>query len=483
MTPGNNHRSHRDHIGMSRSDFSRAVIAGISSAAIAQGDAAEVPGGGTQQGSDLPHAERFQTHFTPRARRVIMLFMLGGPSQHELFDYKPKLNQLDGTPVSDDALSTMKFAQITEKRPNLLGTHTRFRRYGESGAEISELLPQIATIADDISIVRTVQATEIPHHPAEVYFHTGSRQFGRPSIGAWITYGLGNESQTLPRYVVLQSGMRPRTKGSIYASGFLSSEFQGVPLRDGKDPILNLSPPEGYSRSDQQQIIDTVVKLNGHRFLRTGDSESLARSSAYQTAHQLSEAAPEALNLSGESRQTLQQYGAEPDQPSFARNCLMARRLIERGVRFVHLCHGDWDHHSNLKEGLSAMCRQTDQACAALIQDLKQRGLLEDTLVIWGGEFGRTPVGQKSLNAGVGRDHQISAFTMWLAGGGIRTGQTVGETDELGCSPVTRPIPIHDIHATILRQLGLDHRRLTYHYQGRDFRLTDVAGNIIPELI
>ncbi|MCA9012489.1 MAG: DUF1501 domain-containing protein [Planctomycetaceae bacterium] len=422
-------------------------------------------------------------HFPARARRVIFLFMLGGPSQHDLFDYKPQLNQLDGQPIADEFLSRMKFAQITEQRPGILGTHVHFRKHGESGAEISELLPHIAGVADDLAIIKTVQATETPHHPAEVFLHTGSRQFGRPSLGAWINYGLGSESAALPGYVVLQSGMRPRTKGSVYGAGFLSSAFQGIPLRDGADFILNLSPPAGRSLSDQQQIIEAVQQLNRHHFNRTRDPETLARSGAYHLAHELCRSAPQTMNLAEETAETMAMYGADAEQPSFARNCLLARRLVEHGVRFVHLCHGDWDHHSHLREGLATMCRQTDQACAALIKDLKQRGLLEDTLIVWGGEFGRTPVGQKSANASVGRDHQISAFTMWMAGGGVRHGQTVGETDELGCFPVTRPNPIHDVHATILHLLGLDHRRLQYHFQGRDFRLTDVAGNVIPELI
>ncbi len=422
-------------------------------------------------------------HFAARAKRVIMLFMLGGPSQHDLFDYKPRLNELDGQPIGEEALARMKFAQIMERRPGILGTHVRFRRHGESRAEISDLLPYTAGIVDELAITKTVQATEIPHHPAEVYLHTGSRQFGRPSLGAWITYGLGTENRTLPGYIVLQSGMKPRTKGSVYASGFLSSAFQGVPLRESADPILNLTPPQGRSLSDQQQIVDAVRKLNRHRHQQTHDPESLARSSSYELAQQLCEAAPEAMNLAAETPATLDMYGADSAQPSFARSCLLARRLVERGVRFVHLCHGDWDHHSHLREGLATMCGQTDQPCAALVRDLKQRGLLEDTLVIWGGEFGRTPVGQKTPNAGIGRDHQVSAFAMWMAGGGIRNGQTIGETDELGCFPVTRPIPIHDIHATILHLLGMDHQQLTHRFQGRDFRLTDVGGNVVPELV
>ncbi|HND54703.1 MAG TPA: DUF1501 domain-containing protein, partial [Pirellulaceae bacterium] len=305
-------------------------------------------------------------HFRPRAKRVIFLFMLGGPSQHDLFDDKPKLRQLDGQPIGDELLSRMKFAQIMEQRPSLLGSHVKFARHGQSGAEVSELLPHTAQIVDDLAIVKTVKAEEIPHHPAEVYWHTGTRQFGRPSIGAWVQYGLGSESSDLPGYVVLQSGMRPRTKGSIYTAGFLSAAYQGVPLRDGAEPILNLAPPPGRSLDDERRIVDVVRHMNALRSTVTRDPETDARSAAYQLAQRLSETAPEAIDVGRESAATLAKYGVDPRQPSFARNCLLARRLVERGVRFVHLCHGDWDHHSNLRQGLAAMCQQTDQACAAL---------------------------------------------------------------------------------------------------------------------
>ena len=434
---------------------------------------------------EFAQASRFghQPHFAARAKRVIFLFMLGGPSQYELFENKPKLREWDGQPISADLLAKMKFAQITEQRPSLLGTHVKFGRYGESGAEVSELLPHTARIVDELAIIKTMQTDEIPHHPAEVFLHTGTRMFGRPSLGAWINYGLGSESADLPGYLVLQSGMRPRTKGSIYTSGFLSATCQGVPLRDGAEPILNLAPPAGRSAEDQREVIEAIRRLNSLRGALTNDPETVSRNRAYQLAERLSGTAAEAIDVGRESAATLAAYGVQSNQPSFARNCLLARRLIERGVRFVHLCHGDWDHHSHLRQGIASQAFQTDQACAALIHDLKQRGLLDDTLVVWGGEFGRTAVGQKTANADVGRDHQISAFTMWLAGGGIRAGQTVGETDELGCFPVTKSVHVHDLHATMLHLLGLDHKRLTHRFQGRDFRLTDVAGQVVPELI
>ena len=424
-----------------------------------------------------------RTHFPARAKRVIFLFMLGAPSQFELFENKPKLRELDGQPISEDLLAKMKFAQITEQRPSLLGTHVKFGRHGESGAEVSDLLPHTARILDDLAIIKTMQTDEIPHHPAEVFMHTGTRLFGRPSLGAWINYGLGSESADLPGNVVLQSGMRPRTKGSIYTSGFLSAACQGVPLRDGTEPILNLAPPQGRTPGDQRTVIEAVQRLNSIRQQFTNDHETLARNNSYRLAERLGATASEAIDVGRETPATLAAYGVDPAQPSFARNCLLARRLVERGVRFVHVCHGDWDHHSHLREGIASQCQQTDQATAALIADLKKRGLLEDTLVIWGGEFGRTAVGQKTANADVGRDHQISAFTMWLSGGGVRAGQTYGETDELGCFPITPSVHVHDLHATILHLLGLDHKRLTHRFQGRDFRLTDVAGNVIHELI
>ena len=424
-----------------------------------------------------------QPHFPARAKRVIFLFMLGGPSQFETFENKPRLRELDGQPLSEELLASMKFAQITEQRPTLLGSHVKFARYGESGTEVSELLPHTARIVDDLAIVKTMKTDEIPHHPAEVFMHTGTRVFGRPSLGAWINYGLGSESSDLPGYVVMQSGMRPRTKGSIYAAGFLSAAYQGVPLREGPEPVLNLAPPSGRSAADQREVIDAVRQMNSIRHTLTHDPQTLARNNSYRLAERLGETASEAIDVGRETAGTLAAYGVDPAQPSFARNCLLARRLVERGVRFVHLCHGDWDHHSHLKKGIASQCQQTDQATAALITDLKQRGLLEDTLVVWGGEFGRTAVGQRTANADVGRDHQITAFTMWLAGGGIRAGQTLGETDELGCLPITPSVHVHDLHATLLHLLGLDHKRLTHRFQGRDFRLTDVAGNVVKELI
>ncbi len=422
-------------------------------------------------------------HHAPRVKRVIFLYMIGAPSQLELFEDKPKLRELDGQPVSLELAAKMQFAQIMEKQPKFLGSFAKFARHGDSGAIVSNLLPHTAKIVDQLAFLKTLEAQDTPHHPAEVFLHTGTRQFGRPSIGAWINYALGTESPDLPGYLVLQSGMRPRTKGSIYSAGFLSAQYQGVALREGADAILDLQPPPSAAGLDSRQVIGAVESLNSLHQQMTRDPDTLARSHAYRLAERMATAAPEALDVSRESAATLAEYGVDPAKPSYARNCLLARRLVERGVRFVHLCHGDWDHHSNLQAGLADQCRQTDQPTAALVRDLERRGLLEDTLVVWGGEFGRTPVGQVSPTGPVGRDHQISAFTMWMTGGGVKRGVTIGETDELGYLPVTRPIPLHDLQATILHLLGLDHRQLTYRHQGRDFRLTDVGGQLIREVL
>ena len=320
---------------------------------------------------------------------------------------------------------------------------------------------------------------------AELQVNTGSRRFGHPSIGSWVTYGLGSESRNLPAFTVLRSGMRPRSKSANYDNGFLPSQYQGTPLRSSGDPILNLSSPAGISASRQRKSIDAINQLNQLKLQASGDDEVAARIASYEMAFRMQTAAPEVLNLSRETRSTMAMYGIDdPARPSFARNCLLARRLVERGVRFVHLFHGDWDHHTNIAGGLPSLCKQVDQSSAALVTDLAQRGLLEDTLVVWGGELGRTPVAQKAKmpNVSVGRDHQIDAYTMWFAGGGVKPGQTIGGTDELGFLPTADSWHVHDLQATILHALGMDHERLVYRYQGRDFRLTDVYGNVKSEL-
>src|SRR5262245_838547 len=424
-------------------------------------------------------------HFAPRAKSVIFLFMAGGPSQLELFEPKPKLQELDGQVIPQSFVANKRFAFI-KGDAKLQGTKREFKQQGKSGQTISECLPHLATVADDICTLRAVKTDVFNHGPAKFFMNTGSPLFGRPSMGAWITYGIGSLSRDLPGFVVLQSGPRgPRGGGPNWGSGFLPTSYQGVPLRSTGAPILNLASPEGISRDDQRRFIESVNEFNRLRLAETGDSEIATRIAAYEMAFRMQASAPELMDLSGESQQTLDLYGATAGQPSFAMNCLLARRLVERGVRFVQLYHTDWDHHGNkgteLGESLDKICRETDQGAAALVKDLKQRGLLNDTLVVWGGEFGRTPQGEPRDM--VGRDHHIEAFTMWLAGGGTKPGISLGQSDEIGYYGTEDVVHVHDLHATILHLLGLDHLKLTFRFQGRDFRLTDVAGNVVQKML
>ena len=424
-------------------------------------------------------------HFTPRARSVIFLFMAGGPSQLDLFDYKPKLNELDGKVIPESYVANKRFAFL-KKDAKLLGTRRRFARHGQSGQEFSECLPHMASIADDLTIIRTMATDVFNHGPAKVFTNTGFPRFGFPSMGAWITYGIGSPARDLPGFVVLQSGPRgPRGGAPNWGSGFLPTSYQGVPFRGKGDAILNLANPQGIDRPGQRAFVDAVNDLNRIRLRDVGDPEIATRISSYEMAYRMQSSAPELMDLARESKETLEQYGAEPGQASFANNCLLARRLVERGVRFVQLYHTDWDHHGNkgteLGESLDAICRQVDRPAAALVTDLKRRGLLDETLVIWGGEFGRTPQGEPREM--MGRDHHIEAYTAWLAGGGTRPGTTIGKTDELGYYAVEDRVHVHDLQATILHLLGLDHLKLTFRFQGRDFRLTDVGGNVVSKLL
>lgn len=426
-------------------------------------------------------------HHEPKAKSVIFLFMAGGPSQLELFDDKPKLRELNGQVIPESYVKGKRFAFI-KADAKLLGCGRKFNRYGQSGAEISELLPHLATVADDICIVKSMATDVFNHGPAKLFVNTGSPQFmGRPSMGAWVTYGLGSESKNLPGFVVLQSGPRgPRGGAPLWASGFLPTNFQGVPLRSGKEPILNLESPNGINQDRQREFVSTVNDLNAIRQEATSDAEIATRIASYEMAYRMQSSAPELMDLHGETKQTLENYGAEPGKHSFANNCLLARRLVERGVRFVQLYHTDWDHHGNagtdLGKALEDRCRETDRAAAALIADLKQRGLLDQTIVVWGGEFGRTPQGEDREKL-MGRDHHIEAYTMWMAGGGIKTGQTIGATDEIGYYTVADRVHVHDLQATLLHLLGIDHLKLTYKFQGRNFRLTDVHGNVVSKLL
>jgi hypothetical protein len=426
-------------------------------------------------------------HFPAKVKNVIYLFMAGGPSQLELFDYKPRLQELDGQLIPESYLRNRRFAFMSSfTNPRLLGVRRRFARHGRSGAYVSELLPHIAGIVDDIAILPAVATEVFNHGPAKLFMNTGTAQFGRPSMGSWATYGLGSEARDLPGFVVLQSGPRgPRGGAPLWGSGFLPTVYQGVPFRTSGEPILNLTSPPGIDSRRQGQALDVLRDLNAARLDQTGDPEIATRISAYEMAYRMQTSAPELIALDRESARTLRMYGAQPGRITFANNCLLARRLIERGVRFVQLYHTDWDHHggpgADLGQALEQVCREVDQPAAALVKDLKERGLLNDTLVIWGGEFGRTPMGERRET--VGRNHHIEAFTMWLAGGGIKPGVTIGATDELGFSPAEDRIHVHDLQATILHLLGLDHLRLTFRFQGRDFRLTDVGGEVVRKVL
>ncbi|MFP6770693.1 MAG: DUF1501 domain-containing protein [Planctomycetaceae bacterium] len=424
-------------------------------------------------------------HFAAKAKRVIYLFMAGGPSQLELFDYKPKLQEMDGKIIPPSYVENKRFAFL-KKDAKLLGTRRTFQRWGDSGLQFSTLLPHLGSVADDVAVVRSVKTEVFNHGPAKLFMNTGFNRFGRPSMGAWVTYGLGSASRNLPGFVVLHSGPRgPRGGTPLWGSGFLPSRYQGVPFLNSADPILNLSSPRGIDQTGQGQFIDTVNRLNALRLKRVGDPEISTRISTYEMAYRMQSSAPALMDLSGESKHTLERYGVDPAKPSFARNCLLARRLIERGSRFVQLYHTDWDHHgnpgTNLGKPLDDRCREIDRPSAALVWDLKQRGLLDDTLVVWGGEFGRTPQGEPRDT--LGRDHHIETFAMWLAGGGIKGGQMIGETDDLGYYAVQDKVHVHDLQATVLHLLGLDHLQLTYRFQGRDFRLTDVAGKVVRKLL
>ncbi|MEX0610742.1 MAG: DUF1501 domain-containing protein [Pirellulales bacterium] len=424
-----------------------------------------------------------QPPFRPRAKSIIQLFMTGGPSHLDMFDYKPTLERTAGQPLPKSVLKDVTFAQIRDGQPLVMPSLWGFGRHGESGQWVSDLLPHTAKVVDQLTFVRTVMTDEKVHPHAEFVMNTGHRIAGRPSLGAWLVYGLGSEAENLPGYVVINSNGPTRGKNGNYHNGFLPPVYQGVEFRNRGEPILNTLNPAGITSGDQRSVIDAINRLNMMRLELTGDSEIAARISAYELAFQLQSSAPELIDLSDESPATFQLYGCDAQQPSFARDCLLARRMVERGVRFVQVHFGDWDHHTDIALSHPNQCRGIDQACAALIQDLKQRGLLDETLVIWGGEFGRTPVAQPKKSAGgEGRDHHINAFTMWMAGGGLKPG-SIGQTDEFGFNPVEDPISIHDLHATILHLLGLEHTRLTYRYQGRDFRLTDVYGNVIEKML
>ncbi len=426
-----------------------------------------------------------------KAKQVIFLHMAGAPSQLELFDYKPLLHKLDGKPCPDSLLEGKRFAFI-EGVPEMLGPQFSFGQYGQSGSWVSEMLPNFSSVVDDVLFLKAVKTDEFNHAPAQLFMHTGSARIGRPGIGSWVTYGLGSENENLPGFVVLVSGNSIPSGGkSLWGSGFLPSKYQGVELRSKGDPILYINNPETISRDIRRHAIDAINEINQESYDEIGDPEILSRMSQYELAFKMQMTVPEATDVSKEPDYIHDMYGTNPGETSFANNCLLARRLAERGVRFIQLYHRGWDSHGsnnfeNLHGGFKERCQEIDKPMTALITDLKQRGMLEETLVVWGGEFGRTPMQenrQGNRNPFKGRDHHGDAFTMWMTGGGVKTGITYGETDEIGYYGVDGQIHIHDLQATILHQLGINHEQLTYPFQGREFRLTDVHGHVVHDIL
>ncbi len=466
-----------------RRHFLRGCGVGVGSIAISQ-----------LLGQDAHGSEELRGPLAPRkppneakAKNVIFLFMAGGPSHLELFDHKPELTKMHGKPAPDSFFPKEKSFAFIKKGAKLLGGQRKFSRHGKSGIELSELLPSLGGVADEICLLRGLKTDVFNHGPAKLFMNTGFGAPGRPSMGSWTTYGLGSESTDLPGFVVLQSGPRgPRAGNALWSSGFLPTSYQGVPFRGTGDPILNLTSPDGFAGRKQGDFFELVRKLNKRRLEQTGDPEITTRINAYEMAYRMQSSAPELMDLSRESSETLTSYGAKTGANSFANNCLLARRLVEKGVRFVQLYHTDWDDHGNpnqnLDEAIANRCKEVDPPAAALVRDLKQRGLLDDTIVIWGGEFGRTPMGEERKDL-TGRDHHIDAFSMWVAGGGFKPGHVYGKTDELGFNVIEEKVHVHDLHATLLHQLGFDHEQFTYRFQGRDYRLTDVHGKVVHEIL
>ena len=436
-----------------------------------------------------------KTHLPPKAKNCICIFLEGGPSQMDLFDPKPKLNELNGQPLPESMTRNVRFAFIKKETAVLMGSPRTFKKHGQCGMDFSDLLPHMASCADDWLMIRSMHTDQFNHHPGQLVLHCGRAQFGLPTMGAWLNYGLGSESRNLPGYVVLTAGRGTSGGASLWQSGFLPTVYAGVLFRNKGEPVLNLKNPDGLSAEMQRRGLDTLAALNQSRYEAMRDPEIASRISAYELAFRMQSSAPELIDLASESDRTLEMYGVNRGDPaikasrgggpgqykSFATNCLLARRLVERGVRFVSIMHASWDHHSNLNNELAYNSGMADQPVAALIKDLKQRGLLDSTMVIFCSEFGRTPLGEnRGGNPNVtGRDHHPFAFTILAAGGGLKGGQVYGETDEIGWNVTRDPVDYHDFHATMLRLFGLEHLKLTHRFQGRDFRLTDVSGNVI----
>ena len=462
-----------------RTFLNRGTAYGVGAAALA---AMVGAGRSTARAADVPNPLASPVQFVPKAKRVIQLYMAGGPSHLETLDPKPKLAAMHGQAMPESFTQGKPIAQLQGAKLVCYAPQHKFLKFGQSGLEFSEVLPKIGAMADDICIVRSMFTDAINHDPAHTFMNTGTTISGRPAMGSWVLYGLGSEADNLPGYVVLTStgkyGQAQPIAARQWHSGFLPSRFQGVEFRSKGDAVLYAGNPAGVDRARQHDVISTIETLNRAGEGVLNDPEIQTRIGAYETAFQMQMSVPDLLDLSDEPEHVFQLYGTRGGDGSFAANCLLARRLAERGVRFIQLYHRDWDHHGAIKEHVAGTAQEVDQASAALLIDLKQRGLLEDTIVTWGGEFGRTPMAQ-----GDGRDHHIKGFSMWMAGGGIKGGISHGATDELGYESIEDVVSVHDLHATILRQLGLDHLRLTYKYQGRDFRLTDVAGIVVEKIL
>ncbi|MEZ6060281.1 MAG: DUF1501 domain-containing protein [Planctomycetaceae bacterium] len=423
-------------------------------------------------------------HFEPKAKAVIHLFMAGAPSQLEMFDNKPTLAELEGKPLPKSVIGDQRYAFI-QPDAAVLGPRFSFSRHGDSGAELSTAVPHLANVADDICLIKSLHTDQFNHAPAQLALNTGFSQPGRPCMGSWVLYGLGSETKDLPAFVVMSTGSGLSGGAALYSSGFLPTVFTGTRFRSQGDPILNVASPAGVSDQVQSDTYNLINSLNRRRLEALHDPEIATRIASFEMAARLQTSAPELMDLKQETQATLDAYGCNPDKPSFARACLLARRMVERGVRFINIFHEGWDAHSDVEGNVKNNCGITDQASAALVADLKERGMLDSTLVIWGGEFGRTPMVESNpaLGRSLGRDHHPQAFTVWLAGGGIKHGMTLGNTDEFGFHVTESPVHIHDLQATVLHCLGLDHERLTFHLAGRDFRLTDVHGQVVKEVL
>ncbi|HUG71734.1 MAG TPA: DUF1501 domain-containing protein [Pirellulaceae bacterium] len=462
---------------LSRRELFQNLGTGIGSIALASLLADDLPAAPSLEGPLAPQP----SHFAAKAKNIIFLHMVGAPSQLDLFENKPVLKKNDGQPCPDEYLEGQRFAFL-RGHPKLLGTEFKFANHGHSGLELSNLLPHLATVADEICVIKSLHTELFNHAPAQLFMHTGFGRFGRPTLGSWVNYGLGTVNQDLPGFVVLITGQVAGAGNSLWGSGFLPTVYQGVEFRSQGEPVLFLSNPNGIDAAVRRRIVDSINALNHTQLADVGDPEIATRISQYEMAYRMQTSVPELMDISQESQQIHEMYGTQPGKVSFANNCLLARRLVERGVRYVQLFDEGWDHHGSVFTALPNKCKQVDQPVAALIKDLKQRGLLDETLVIWGAEFGRTPLLQAD-RAKAGRDHHKDAFCVWMAGGGVRGGTTIGTTDELGYYPVEDPVHVNDFHATILHLLGLNHEKLTHKFQGRNFRLTDVAGKVVSKVL